>query len=188
MIGAIIGAATSIAGSIAGGIASKKAAKKAQKQLDEQNRKNEEWYNRRYNEDATQTAEARNMLRQAREAAAERIRQARGTQAVMGNSGENVAQAYASANDMLGDTMSNIAAQGTARKDAIESQYMSRNQAIADQYMGMYNQQAANAAQAGSSAMQAGVGLVEMDMQTHLNTGKGMFSNMFKKKQYGGTR
>ena len=97
MIGAAIGAATGLAGSIFGGIKARKAAKRARKALDKADRENQEWYNRRYNEDYTQSAEAQAALTKARDYAMEQYRNARGAAAVGGATDESVAQQKATA-------------------------------------------------------------------------------------------
>ena len=93
MIGAIVGAASSLASGIAGGIKARKAARKANAVLDKQAKENEDWFNRRYNEDYTQSAEAQAALTKARELADEQYRKASGTAAVVGATDESVAQA-----------------------------------------------------------------------------------------------
>lgn len=53
MIGSLIGSAMQIGSSIFGGISTSKAMKKVKANLEDQQKQNEAWYNRRYNEDAT---------------------------------------------------------------------------------------------------------------------------------------
>ena len=54
MIGSLVGAGLSAVGSIFGGISASKAMKKVKKNLQAQKQANKDWYDRRYNEDATQ--------------------------------------------------------------------------------------------------------------------------------------
>ena len=49
-------------GSIFGGVSASKAMKKAINNVKEQQQKNQDWYDRRYNEDATQRADAQRIL------------------------------------------------------------------------------------------------------------------------------
>ena len=139
MIGSIVGAASSLASGIAGGIKARKAARKANAVLDKQAKENEDWFNRRYNEDYTQSAEG----------------------------------------EVISDTASGIATNATARKDAVESQYLNTKNNISNQRLSIYNQQAANATQAANQGMQAGMNLVGADMQSHLDTSKGLFGNLW---------
>ena len=174
MIGSIVGAASSLASGIAGGIKARKAARKANAVLDKQAKENEDWFNRRYNEDYTQSAEAQAALTKARELADEQYRKASGTAAVVGATDESVAQAKKAA-------ASGIATNATARKDAVESQYLNTKNNISNQRLSIYNQQAANATQAANQGLQAGMGLVGADAQAYLDKGKGLFESIFKK-------
>ena len=184
MIGAIIGAVGSLASSIIGGIKSRKAAQAAESELAERRRKNDDWYNRRYNEDYLQTAEAQAALTEARNMAREQMSAARGTAAVMGDvTGASVGRAQQAAGKLVSDTARNLAAQGTARKDAVESQYLAQDNAISNAYQNIYNQRAANAAAAGSAGMQAGLDMVAADWKSYLDSGRGLFGEMNKRRR-----
>ena len=54
----LIGAGIGAAGAIFGGIKASQAMKQVGQTIDRQQRENQDWYNRRYNEDATQRADA----------------------------------------------------------------------------------------------------------------------------------
>ena len=183
MIGAIIGAAGGLASSIWGGIQAQRAANDANRELADQRKKNEDWYRRRYNEDYTQSAEAQAAMTRARELAREQMASARGTAAVMGGTEAGVATQQQAANKMLADTMSGIAQNATARKDAVESQYLQTETALSQQQQNVYNQQAANSTAAANAGMQAGMSLLGADAQSYLEYGKGLFSDMFKKNK-----
>lgn len=182
MIGAIISAAGGLASSIWGGIQAKKAAKKANDELANQRQKNEDWYRRRYNEDYTQSAEAQAAMTRARELAREQMASARGAAAVMGGTEAGVASQQQAANKMLSDTMSDIAQNATARKDAVESQYLQTDAALSQQQQNVYNQQAANSTAAANQGMAAGMSLLGADAQSYLEYSKGLFSDLWKKK------
>lgn len=183
MIGAIIGAAGGLASSIWGGVQASKAAEKANKELADQRQKNEDWYRRRYNEDYTQSAEAQAAMTKARELAQEQMKTARGVAAVMGGTEAGVAAQQQAANKMLADTMSGIAQNATARKDAVESQYLQTENALSQQQQNVYNQQAANSTAAANQGMAAGMSLLGADAQSHLEYGKGLFSDLWKKNK-----
>jgi hypothetical protein len=180
MIGALIGAGIGLFSSIWGGIQASKQAKKADEELKKQRQANKDWYTRRYNEDYTKTAEAQGLLTRAREAANSQIREAIGRQAVMGGTDASIEAARNSANDMVSDTLTNIAELGSKRKDGIENQYLQRENKISKQYQLMYNQRAMNNSTAAGSGMQAGMGLLASDLNARLGTGKGLFESMFK--------
>lgn len=183
MIGAAIGAAAGLASSIIGGIGASKARKKANKILDKQEKDNEAWYLRKSNEDYTQSAEAQAALSRAREMTNDLYKRAAGASAVSGATDESVAQQKAANNAAIADTATNIAAQGTAQKNAVESQYLNTKSNLANQRISIYNQQAASNAQAGSAGMSAGMGVIGADMKSYLRNGKGLFESLFGKKE-----
>lgn len=132
MIGSLVGAGLSAAGSIFGGISASKAMKKVKKNLQQQKQANQDWYDRRYNEDATQRADAQRILTKTEESIRNRNRQAAGAQAVMGGTEESVAAAKAANNQALADATSQIAVNAEARKDQIEQTYQQRDAQIND--------------------------------------------------------
>lgn len=154
-IGAGIGAIGSIGSAIIGGNAASKAAKQANRLIQQQQKDNQAWYDRRYNEDYSQTAEAQNLMNYAREQAERQFKRAEGAAAVAGASDESVARAKQSANEMLGQTASNIAAQGTARKDAIEQQYLNTKNSLTQQQVQNLQQKAQNISAAAGQASSA---------------------------------
>ncbi len=128
----LIGTAIGAVGSIFGGISASKAAKRAKKNIEAQREKNQDWYDRRYNEDATQRADAQRLLTQTEESIKQRNRQAAGAAAVMGGTDESAAAAKAANNQALADATSQIAANADARKDNIEATYMENDNAYVD--------------------------------------------------------
>ncbi len=129
----LIGSAIGAAGAIFGGVSASKAMKKAQQNVEDQRQKNQDWYDQRYNEDATQRADAQRILTQTEESIKQRNRQAAGSAAVMGGTDESVAAAKAANNQALADATSQIAAAADARKDNIEATYMQNDNAFAEQ-------------------------------------------------------
>lgn len=123
MIGAAIGAGLSAAGAIAGGIMRDKAIKKEQEQLAKKEAEERDWYNRRYNEDATARADAQRAITMTEEAMKARNRAAQGAAAVMGGSPDAVIAAQRANAAAMADTASAVAAAGEQRKDAIEAQH-----------------------------------------------------------------
>lgn len=129
----LIGSAIGAAGSIFGGISASKAMKRAKENVEAQRQKNQDWYDRRYNEDATQRADAQRILTQTEESIKQRNKQAAGSAAVMGGTDESVAAAKAANNQALADATSQIAANAEARKDNIEATYMAKDNAFVEQ-------------------------------------------------------
>jgi len=158
MIGSLIGAGLGAAASIIGGIKAGKESRKARRMLDRMGADNQAWYDRRYNEDATQRADAQRMLQMTMDRMRQRNRAAAGTAAVMGSSTEAVAAEKQANAQALADTASQIAAAGAQRKDQVEGQYLQRKDNLTQQQMGLHQQQAANIAQATQGAAGAMIG------------------------------
>ena len=126
----LIGSAIGAAGSIFGGISASRAMKKMKRNVEAQRQKNQNWYDRRYNEDATQRADAQRILTQTEDSIKQRNRASAGSSAVMGGTDESVAAAKQANNQALADATSSIAANADARKDNIEYTYMQKDNAF----------------------------------------------------------
>lgn len=150
MLGAIIGGAISALGTgLSSWYASKKsaeAAKKAKTMVEDQKKENQNWYDRRYNEDPLQRTSAQRVLTKTQEMLRDRNKAAAGRAAVMGGTEESVAAEKARNNEALAEAASRIAAQGEARKDAIENQYMATKQGLNQQLVNIEQQRAQNIA------------------------------------------
>lgn len=159
LFGSIAGGALGAAASIFGGISASKAMRRVKEQLQAQKQANQNWYDRRYNEDATQRVDAQRILAQTEESIKNRNRQAAGVQAVMGGTDESTAAAKAANAQALADATSQIAAGADNRKDQIEQTYQQRD----SQINGALNNMEINKAQAISQAVQgvakAGAGI-----------------------------
>ena len=132
LIGGIIGGAAGIAGSIFGGISASKAMKKVKNNLQDQKRTNQDWYDQRYNEDATQRADAQAILTKTEEAIKARNRAAAGAAAVTGGTEESVAATKAANAQAMADATAQIAVNAERRKDQIEAQYQQRDAQLDD--------------------------------------------------------
>lgn len=148
MIGALIGAGLALASSIAGGIANRKARKKQEQMLAQQQRENQAWYDRKYNEDPTKRADTVRLLTQMQEQIKNRNRAAKGRQAVMGGTEDSTTAVKEANNKTLADTTSQIVAANEARKDAIEQQYQQNKRSIQGQQMQMEAEKSADTANA----------------------------------------
>lgn len=122
-----------IGGAIFGGISASRSAKRQKQAVEAQRQKNQDWYDRRYNEDATQRADAQRILTMTEESIKNRNKQAAGSAAVMGGTEESVAAAKAANNQALADATSQIAASAEARKDNIEATYLKNDNAYMEQ-------------------------------------------------------
>lgn len=156
IVGSAIGGALGIGASIFGGISASKAMKKVKKNIEEQQRENQDWYDRRYNEDATQRADAQRILTMTNENIRQRNQQAAGAQAVMGGTEESVAAAKAANNQALADATSQIAVNGERRKDQIESEYMQTKSDLNDKFNNLEQARAGAISQAVQGMAQTG--------------------------------
>ena len=129
----LIGAAIGAAGSIFGGISASKAMRKMKANVEAQKKANQDWFDRRYNEDATQLADAQRILTMTEESIKNRNKAAAGAQAVMGGTEESVAATKAANNKALSDATAQIAVNGEQRKDAIENQFQERDASLNNQ-------------------------------------------------------
>ena len=151
-----------IGASIFGGVSASKAMNKVKKNIENQQSENDAWYNRRYNEDATQRADAQRILTITNENIRQRNRQAAGTQAVMGGTEESVAATKAANNEALAEATSQIAVAGDRRKDSIEQQYQARDA----QLNGQLNDMEVQKANAISQAAQGAVSYTHLTLPT----------------------
>lgn len=159
ILGSAIGGALGIGASIFGGISASKAMKNVKRNIEGQMKDNQNWYDRRYNEDATQRADAQRILTITNENIKQRNQQAAGAQAVMGGTEESVAAAKAANNQALADATSQIAVNGERRKDQIESQYLQTKSALNDKLNNLEQAKAQAVSQAVQGVAQAGVGI-----------------------------
>lgn len=168
MIGALIGAGLGLASSIAGGIANRKARKKQEQMIAQQQKENQAWYDRKYNEDPTKRADTVRLLTQMQEQIKNRNKAAKGRQAVMGGTEDSTTAVKEANNKTLADTTSQIVAANDARKDNIEQQYMNRKNQLQNQQMSIDAEKAADTANA-----VAGVAGTAANIAASLDSGAG---------------
>ncbi len=159
MIGSLIGAGIGAVGSIFGGMAASKAMRNVKSNLENQRQSNQDWYNRRYNEDATQRADAQAMITKTNEEFKARNKAAAGAQAVMGGTEESVAATKAANAQAMANATAQIAANADRRKDAIEQQYHSKDEALQQQLNDLEQQKAHQVTQAIQGVTQAGANI-----------------------------
>ena len=159
LIGSIAGGAFGAAGSIFGGISASKAMRRVRKNLEAQKQDNQNWYDRRYNEDATQRADAQRILTMTEESIKNRNRQAAGAQAVMGGTDESLAATKEANAKALADAASQIAVNGENRKDQIEQTYRQRDAQIDETLNNVDINKAQAIGQAAQGVMKVGSGI-----------------------------
>lgn len=164
----IAGAALGAAGGIFGGAASSgtlnKGYREAMASIDRQGAANKAWYEKRYNEDATQRADAQRLLQMTEESIRKRNEQARGRQAIAGGTPEALAAEKSANNAALAKTMSAINADAVADKQHVEDSYRSQEAALEESRRAMATnrsqQQAAQQAAAAQGMAGAGADII----------------------------
>jgi hypothetical protein len=168
MLGSLIGAGLGVASSIFGGISARKARRKQERMLAQQEKENQAWYDRKYNEDPTKRADTVRLLTQMQEQIKNRNKAARGRQAVMGGTEDSTTAVKEANNKTLADTTSQIVAANESRKDDIESQYQARKNAIQNKRMGLEAEKAA-----GTASVAAGVAGTAANIAATIDGGLG---------------
>lgn len=155
----VLGAASlalGVGSSLFGANKAKKAARRAQAENQYRTNAEKAWYDKNYNTDYLDTKAGSNLLRRAQEVQDEYIRKADGAAAVGGGTAASVAQAKESANKAMGDTIANIAAQDTSRKQHVEDAHLANTQQLSrerQQIEQQKEQATSDAAQNASNAM-----------------------------------
>lgn len=162
MWGSMIGAAVSAAGSIYGGLKASEAMREAKEGVEMQKRKNQDWYDRRYNEDATQRADAQALLSRTEDFVRNRNRAAAGQAAVIGGTVEGQQAAQARNNEALASATSQIVADGERRKDVIEGQYLQTDNQLQSQLNDIEKGRAGQIAEATKGVTQTGANIASL--------------------------
>lgn len=155
----ILGAASlalGVGSSLFGANKAKKAARRAQAENQYRTNAEKAWYDKNYNTDYLDTKAGQNLMRRAQEVQDEYIRKANGAAAVGGGTAASVAQAKESANKAMGDTIANIAAKDTARKQDVEDTHLENTMELSRERQKVEQQKAeatSDAAQNASNAM-----------------------------------
>ena len=147
--------AGSVASSLFGANKAKKAARKAQKENTYRSNAEKAWYDREYNTDYLDTKAGQNLMRRAQEVQNEYIRKADGAAAVGGGTAASVAMAKEAANKTIGDTVANIAAQDTSRKQHVADAHLQNTQQLSRERQQIEQQKAQNTSDAAQNASNA---------------------------------
>jgi hypothetical protein len=139
-LGALIGAGAGALGGVFGSAGRNKAIREQMQLLAQRQQENQNWFDRRYNEDATQRADAQRMLQITENNIRKRNKAAAGREAIMGGPTEATAREKEAGNQMYADAVSQINAAGERRKDQIEQQYLQQKNALDQQQMALEGQ------------------------------------------------
>ena len=154
----VLGAASlalGIGSSLFGANKAKKAARRAQAENQYRTNAEKAWYDKNYNTDYLDTKAGQNLMRRAQEVQDEYIRKADGAAAVGGGTAASVAQAKESANKAMGDTIANISAQDTSRKQQVEDAHLANTQQLSRERQQIEQQKAQNTSDAAQNASNA---------------------------------
>lgn len=141
--------------SVVGGLLSRNAAKKAARQARYRRNAEKAWYDKEYNTDYIDTKAGQNLLRRAQKVQDKYVKRAEGAAAVGGGTDASVALAKENANKAVSDTIANVAAQDTARKQRVADQHLANTNVISAQSQQVEQSKAdatAGAAQGASNA------------------------------------
>lgn len=163
MIGAIIGGVLAVGSAIAGGIASAKANKEAEDKARSEKQRLQNWYDAEVSKDYTQRADMQNALNRQRELYAERLRNLAGAKATGGATEAAVAAEKQQITDSIAQTTGDVAAMSEQAKDRAENIYMQGMSDAAKTEMALAQQDAANIANATTSAIGAGAQIAAAD-------------------------
>ena len=155
----VLGAASlalGVGSSILGANKAKRAARRAAAENKYRTNAEKAWYDKNYNTDYLDTKAGQNLMRRAKEVQDEYVRKADGAAAVGGGTAASVAMAKEAANKAMGDTIANIAAQDTARKQHVEDVHLQNTQQLSRERQQIEQQKAqatSDAAQNASNAL-----------------------------------
>lgn len=154
----VLGAASlalGVGSSLFGANKAKKAARRAQAENTYRTNAEKAWYDKNYNTDYLDTKAGQNLLRRAKEVQDEYVRKADGAAAVGGGTAASVAMAKESANKAMGDTIANIAAQDTSRKQHVEDAHLQNTQQLSRERQQIEQQKAQATSDAAQNASNA---------------------------------
>lgn len=163
-IGAGMSAASSLGNAIFGGLSAHRQKKRQMRAINDAKRRNNNWYDRRYNEGLTDRADVQAMVSRVNNNIKERNRAASGRKAVIGGTDASMASTQAANAREMGNALSAAAVAHDNRKDNIEQSYRQRDDALTDHAANVTAQAEASkrnaVSQAASGAVQAGAAMI----------------------------
>lgn len=155
-----IGGVASLATAALGTYFSSKKAKQAEAEINSLRKDNKNWYDKEMHSDYLNRSDVQAILKNQRELLNEQYKRAKATAVVTGATDESLAMQQKAANDSISDTMTKVAGQASAHKDAVQQQYRQTDLALAQQQIASKQQQSANIAAAAGQGVSAGLNLV----------------------------
>lgn len=170
-------AAGSVASSLFGANKAKKAARRAQQEVTKRENAEKAWYDKEYNTDYLDTRAGQNLMRRAQEVQDNYVRKADGAAAVGGGTAAATAMAKEAANRSMGDTIANIAAQDTTRKQHVADQHQANIQQLSRERQQIEENKAAATSSAAANASNALMSGAVTQMGSELNNAKPLNNN-----------
>lgn len=153
------------ASSIFGGAKAAKAQRRANQIRRRQDQAEDAWYNRRYNEHYADTSAGQQLLTAAKDYARDNFQRAQGAAAVGGATTAQAAAAKEAGNKVVAQTLSNMAANDTARKDRVDAAHQANQARSAEQQAQTEENRGAQinaaATQAGNALIQGGAAMLQ---------------------------
>lgn len=168
MIESLIGGGVGLVSSIIGGAKAAKAAKQQTAMINDQAAKNDAWYNQRYYQDYMDGSEARAAIKRVENTLKKRNEQAQATAAVTGGTQESVLAQQENDQNLMSDTIDNLAARGDAQKMQVDAINQQNQQNTLNARLG----QAQLNEQGSSSLFNNGVGLIGQALSMYNNKSK----------------
>ena len=176
-----IATAAMLAGSVASSLFGANKAKKAAKRAEAENRyrtnAEKAWYDKEYNTDYLDTKAGQNLMRRAQEIQDDYVRKANGAAAVGGGTAASTAMAKESANKAMGDTIANVAAQDTARKQQVSDQHQQNVSQLSRERQQIETNKANATSQAAQNMSNALMQGAMTQVGSQLDGGKGLNTN-----------
>ena len=176
-----IATAAMLAGSVASSLFGANKAKKAARRAEAENRyrtnSEKAWYDKEYNTDYLDTKAGQNLMRRAQEIQDDYVRKADGAAAVGGGTSASTAMAKESANKAMGDTIANVAAQDTARKQQVSDQHQQNVSQLSRERQQIETDKANATSQAAQNMSNALMQGAMTQVGSQLDGGKGLNTN-----------
>lgn len=123
IVDSVLGGVGGLLGGLFGGLSKKKRMNDMLNMVHGFRDQEQNWFDKDYNTDFTQLADAQRLFTHTQDYLRDRNRQAAGTAAVMGGTEESLAQAKAEDNKVLADMTSNLAANSVNAKNQMKQQH-----------------------------------------------------------------
>jgi len=161
MILSAIGAGASLANGIYGMFKSADAVKKQKRLINQQEAKNNAWYERNYYQNYLDSSESKAAIKRVEDTMRRRNQEAQATAAVTGGTQENVLAQQANDQQLMSDTVANLAARSDAKKEQVDAVNNQNQQNILGQKMAQASSDEEGTAQMGNNSL----GLISQALQ-----------------------